>query len=275
MGMDGRLTVQQGAGESMAGPAHLDGPFMVVANNVTESNTIDFARPDKRESNVNIGLQVFIEPKVRLLGRSWSPVLEDFVDDAGHSLINEAEQRERRTETIQGHSREPVFQGGMTVPSVKGRTKKIARLKGYFRVAVQTGSGRIELPDLKKAKGTTQSQGGWRLTVNELAENGGGNYTFKFTVVRETPEKVEPGKLPKAQWRDQLSVEAMRLLDADGRELARGGATLSGNNHTWTGEIQYRRGGTPAGPAAKLVWEFPTTSEERKIPFEFKDLPLP
>jgi hypothetical protein len=268
-----RFVLTEGDSDAMKGPAYFDGPCMVVAESVTETKRLRFADPRQVDSNVAISLQVFIEPKVAVMSRASSPIIEKFVDDAGHSLLDEAEQRGRIADhqlTTELVSREAVFEIEVPANAIAERTRKVATLKGYLPILVQTGSERLELPDPLKAKGTTSIKGGWKIMVRDFIEDQGA-YTFKFEVKRSLVQRL----LGQHTWNNQLDSERIWLLDADGRPLSRSGETLDTDDSTWTGEITFTRTDTPAGPPAKLVWEFTTKARELRIPFEFKDLPLP
>ena len=272
-GRGNQMTLSQGGGESMKGPAHIDGPFMVVANSAHESNTINFANPGQRSSSVSIALQAYVEPKLKVIGRAHTPVIEEFTDDAGQSLVDEAQRRAAMLQMrIQTHARESSF--SLRVPVPAGRAKRVGLLKGFVPILAQTKTDRIEVPDIAKAKGSVYTKGGWRLEVQDLAENDG-QYTLKMEITRDVPIRRQPGPPPRNEWRDRLDGDAIRLLDADGRPLEKSGYSMNGQNHIYKCEMRFRRKDTPAGPPAKLVWVFPTEAEELRIPFEFKDLPLP
>jgi hypothetical protein len=273
-GGDGRMTLSQGDGQQMKGPSHIEGPFMVIATGANESNSVTFANPGQRSSNVSITLQAFVEPKLKVVGRAHSPVIEELTDEAGRSLIDDAQrgQAQGYPTRVETHFRDPTFQVAVPVPA--GRAKKINRLKGYIRLLAQTKTDRIEVPDIAKAKGTVYTKGGWRLEVQDVAENGG-QYKLQMEITRDVPSRPRQGQPPKYEWRDRLDGNAIQLLDAEGRRLERSTYSMNGQNHIYKCEMNFRRQGTPAGPPARLVWEFPTEAQELRIPFEFKDLPLP
>ena len=208
------------------------------------------------------------------MGRAHSPVIEELTDEAGHSLIDEGQRRQVEAfhSRVETHFREGTFP--LHVPIPTGRAKKIGLLKGYVRVLAQTKTDRIDVPDIAKAKGTVYTKAGWRVEVQDFAENGG-QYTLRLEVTRDVPSRPQRGQPPKYEWRDRLDGDAIQLLDAEGRRLERSGYSMNGQNHIYKCEMHFRRTGTPAGPPASLAWEFPTEAQELRIPFEFKDLPLP
>jgi hypothetical protein len=79
----------------------------------------------------------------------------------------------------------------------------------------------------------------------------------------------------------QSMTNRLKVLDAQGHTLQNRGFSSSGSNDRIDFQIRYASGNDPdgdgvaAGTPAKLVWEIPTETKQRKISFEFKDLPMP
>jgi hypothetical protein len=262
-----RLRLMRGTPNHMTGPAHLSGPFMVIATGANESRSIDYGKPDAAtNARTHIDVNVYVEPKLRVLAREYNPFIEEFVDDAGHSLVTPGRGAGRHL----SHSRDPLFNININVPQVEGRTKRIAKLKGSIRAVLMTKSDRIEVPQITKAKGSSQSKGDWTIKVNDVTADASGAVILNVTILKN----VVGAANEESEWKRNVGFDSFTVVDEDGRPLDKQGHSMSGNGKQWDGNFQFRRGrGT--GEPAKLVWEFPVEAEEVQIPFEFKDLPLP
>ena len=67
-GPGNRLRLMRGTPE-MSGPAYLSGPFMVVATGANESRSITYGPGGQTNSGMSINVNVYVEPKLRLLSR--------------------------------------------------------------------------------------------------------------------------------------------------------------------------------------------------------------
>jgi hypothetical protein len=76
-----------------------------------------------------------------------------------------------------------------------------------------------------------------------------------------------------------LTTADIRLLDERGQAMARTGSSTSGGPEQveMTVEFNPRAWGHDRrlGEPAKLVWTVPTETRDVRVPFEFKDLPIP
>ena len=61
--------------------------FMVVANYVSRSSTVQLSRNNQTTRELVVRLTVFAEPKLTLLGHDFACRLQEAVDDKGNSLI--------------------------------------------------------------------------------------------------------------------------------------------------------------------------------------------
>lgn len=266
-GAQSQMRLSRGIMSEMDGPASQTGPFMVVVNSVSDNRTIRYDQPGGAfSSGTYLSGNVFVGPKVKILSRSYQPIVEEFEDDAGHSLMT------REREFVPGVSgqRDPIFTFRINVPNIEGRTKKIRNLKGYFRVVLMTRSDRIEIPQITRAKGTSQTKGFWTIKVNDVTAEGSGNVSLNLTFLNNESHDKDT----RPEWKRNIGFESLTLMDAEGRALDKQGHSMGGNGQKWDGKFQFRSG-QGIGEPAKLVWEFPAEAEEARIPFEFKDLPLP
>jgi hypothetical protein len=268
-GPDEGLHISQGMAD-MAGPSHISGPFMVIATGASESRMIRYAALENLpQTSCNIGLMVYVEPKLRLLARDYQPTIDEFVDDAGHSLLT---PRRVVSHFMDTNSRSASFRLNVDVPPVPGRSKRVARLKGSIAAMILVRSELIEIPDILNAKGASQAKSGRRLVINDVTGGGNGQYTVNATLFMEP----QPPGVQQPQWQRNVSTDGLKLLDAEGKELNKQGHSASGDGQKWQLEMRFaRRGNEEVGEPVKLTWEFPIEGKPISILFEFKDLALP
>ena len=130
----------------------------------------------------------------------------------------------------------------------------------------------IEVPDVMETRELTRRAAGRRLTVQSARRTSGGGVEVKVTVFRD--------ELDDEQWRQfNEPRDFVQLVDRDGHatslasvsesESAERSATL-----TMQFASQTAGGGESAGPL-KFVWQVPEEIRAVRVPFEYRDLPLP
>src|SRR5207248_1734267 len=82
---DRRMTLQQmpGGNTFWNGPSVVSGPFLIVANRIYRSNSVDLANPANVQHDFNIALTAFSEPKLRIIQSSYYANVEEAVDEKG------------------------------------------------------------------------------------------------------------------------------------------------------------------------------------------------
>jgi hypothetical protein len=270
MGQSEPLTLMQGSDDHMYGPKVISGAFMIVANSVTESRSIRYGRDPEAQRNNNTSLMLmlscFAEPKLRILARSQMPIIEEAVDDAGHSL---APVLPRHMDGAMTQSSERVFAFHLNLKKAEGMTQKLARLKGNFRAVIESRSEKLVIDDIMSSRGMTKEIAGRRIVVSDVTESGR-QYKVKLMILRDRRERRERG----ASWQDNLKLHTIELLDDGGKPLRRGGHSGGGSSEKLEYEFTFTRDHN-GGPPARLVWELPVEAKEITVPFEFTDLPLP
>lgn len=269
MGGERKFVITMGGDESLLGPVVYSGPFMVVANSVTRTSSINLAHDRAPARSLNLQITVFAEPKLNVMGHDYYPRLTEAVDDRGNSLL--VPRQVMYSSMSQDVSMRWTLGAPLSIPENLGT--RLVRLKGFCRVMMQTRSETWEVPNALTAGGATQSKaiGGRRYVVNELKAVGNGDaYQLKLTVVREGAR----GEM----WQQFGRGMRVSLVDGDGKALANRGWGQEGPEEKATYTYTFSRGtdtGGQTGAAAKLVLEVPTEVKEVEVPFEFKDLPLP
>jgi hypothetical protein len=268
MGNERQLTLHRGNSSQWNGPTVVSGPFMIVANRVFRSNSVELATPQNVQHQFEVSLSAFAEPKIKVLQSGYEVKLEEAVDDAGNSLVPDGAFGD-------GISSGQQWMWSMTArlkyPDAPGKT--IKRLKGSSRFVVQAKSERLDVPEVLSTKNLTKIVAGRRILLKEVKKNGD-QYEVSMTIYRDA--------LTQAQWNAvQNPGYSVKLLDKEGRALSShgwgGGGGGSEMSFTWNfSRNRFGAAGEDApGEAYRLVWDIPVETREMSVSFEFKDLPLP
>jgi hypothetical protein len=266
-GNDRRMTLGQGQSSYWNGPSHISGPFMIVANRIDRSNSVDLASPNNVQHAFSISLSAFAEPKVKVLGSSYNVNVDQAVDDKGNSLV-------ATDNVMNGMSNGQQWMWNLNArlnyPENAGKTIKV--VKGSVKFVVQTKSETLDIPDVLTAKNVTKTVANCRVMLKEVKKNGE-QYDVQMTIYRDGMNQQEWNGL-------QYPGYAVKLVDKDGKSLSAqgwgGGGGPNELNYNWN-FTRNSWGGDDgkAGEPARLVWEIPTETRETTVSFEFKDLPLP
>ncbi|MCY2937616.1 MAG: hypothetical protein NTV55_04590 [Planctomycetota bacterium] len=292
-----------------------DGAFRIVANTLQQYRTIDLTGADstgpKRTETLTLGMAIFSEPRLPLLGVSEPRLLEAWSDD-GQSLVppfNEAPQmggQVRRHVSRYGNGyRSQTQTANLVLHRPAGSSTRIRTLSAVVSCLVLVEQKQVPITtDLAQSKGKMVEIGSTSFTIEEVTGLDGkpGQQIQVKLAVREK-NNDNPGDYT---WMNSL-YQRLELTDAAGMKFQNQGSSwgTSGPNFatiTFTfgppiprqpvAAARARLGGLilpallpgnnppapqPAkavGPASRLVY---TTWEtmDHQIPFTFKDLPLP
>jgi hypothetical protein len=219
------------------------GAFKVVAD--------DNAGPGRYSS-----LKVFAEPRLRLLSHGREATITEAQDVLGEAV---ALQPMMPARAGRGFDMEDHMAGGASfdvrVP-MDPESRRIAYLKGKVRVVLLTGTDRAEIAGIGKKNNIEHKAFGRRFVVSTLQPTPN-EYTISVAAFNSDPPA--PGF---------TKLEA-KLLDAKGNAYDGGGTTSGGDvTRRMDFNFQFRNPGG-AGPAEKLVLEFPGTTRDIDVPFEF------
>lgn len=269
IGNDRRMTLQQGSNTYWNGPSVTSGPFLIVANRLYRSNSVDLANPGIVQHDFNMSLSAFAEPKVKVVQSSYNVHVEEAVDDKGNSLVN-------TNRMYDGMSSGQQWMWNLTAslnyPEKEAAGKKIARFKGSVKFLVQTKSETLDVPDVLTVKNLQKTVANRRMLIKEVKKNGE-QYEAQMTLYRDS--------MSQADWNSmQNPGYSVRLLDKDGRALSANGwgGGGGGNEMTYTWNFTRNSWGGDEGKVGephRLMWEIPLETRETNVSFEFKDLPLP
>jgi hypothetical protein len=276
------LGLTHGTGEWMDKPIVLSGPLLIRADRITRVSTIRLRPPRDETQEFNISLSAFAEPKLKVMDYSGAIKLLEVVDEKGHSLIPPQEDEAPVANTdVFGNNNErhtTHWEMGATLHYPKGSGTRIVRLRATTALQVRIRSAELDL-SMAGARNVTKSVGGFRVLVKalDLAH-------CELSIYRDGRSD--------ADWyasRLQLNASEARLTDEKGRVFARsqGSADIdeSPDSQRIDLKIRFAREGSDESnkeskkdglpEATRLVWEFPMEIRELRVPFEFRDLPIP
>lgn len=240
------------------------GPFMVTVRHLQRVNTADLTT-NTTTRVVRVQMNVYAEPRLRVVRSYNGAVLDDARDELGHKLTKH-EDPTRYPERATGATWSWALQLPLAMPPDAGDT--LALLKGHAKAVVVTRSAAAEIAFDERMKDHTTAVGDARVTVKQVQRQGEQNFIVTLA--------VEPDPAKAEDW-SKIGLEStFRLVDKDGRNLMRqhygaaGGKTIT----LMFMKVDWN-GGDPAGEPTRLIWEVPLEMREVKIPFEFRDLPLP
>lgn len=278
------LTLACGGGRWVRRPQNMQGQFMVMAASVQRKQTLLFGDPNGPSRQYSIRIDVFADPKLKIVG--VNPVIDVAVatDDKGNSLVvKKGEPME-----IRFPGRQSPLLLGLQAPLqiLPDAGNKLVNLKGVARLSVQTKSASWDLGDPLKIAKEQQRVVNDRvtLTVRSVAPVANNPKALEVKIriaIKRKPRLNLFGR--RDDDRDPLTSfdflqGCLKIVDAKGRTFGRGGWSGTGHGNAWEYETTFsppdEEGGKPGGPT-KMIWDVPLEIKEIEVPVEFKDLPLP
>lgn len=259
----------------LGGRAVVAGAFLVTANQLTRSQTIDLSADGDPPVQDDFGIQLTAaaEPKVRVLAVAPAVRLEAATDDHGNSLLPPAPPPDA-ADNLAG----PAFGGegsyslyaALKYPAANPG-KRIARLRGSATFTVQVESEKLDVP-VAKLPATSRTIKDVRIAFGPMAKTGDG---WQVKLTAHTPEDA-----PAWQEIQANMIARLKVVDAAGQPLDNQGFGSGGGGDkvelTLTfGQSHRPEDGRQSGDPVRLVWEIPTRTRDVTVPFEFKDLKLP
>ncbi|HYE19088.1 MAG TPA: hypothetical protein VEA69_11625, partial [Tepidisphaeraceae bacterium] len=270
-GNQGRMTLQQGSSPQWGGPSVVSGPFLVVANRIQRTNSVEFATPDNVQRECTLTLTALAEPKVRVVQSSYNVNVREAVDENGNSLVADGQASYGMSS---GQQWMWNLQARLAYPD-KNPGQRLVRFRGSMKFLVQLDSEVFEVTDVMTAKPVERRIANRRIAFKQAKKQNENQYEVQVTLHRDG--------MPQAEWGAMSSsAHGVKLLDKDGRALSSNGWGTSSDGQklefNWTfGRQQHFGGGDGGKPGEpyRLTWEIPTETREMEVPFEFKDLRLP
>ncbi|HWE03593.1 MAG TPA: hypothetical protein VG326_14405 [Tepidisphaeraceae bacterium] len=247
----------------------IQGPFLVVANSITRTQTEMLANGGGSSSEFCMQLVVYSEPKLHVLSSSSTVKIDVAVDNAGNSLIPTAPDNRGY---YGGASGIWNLYSQLKFPDKKPGTR-IARFKGSADFVVQTKSQQIQIPDIVGIKEVTRVVADIPVVFHEMKKNG---------EIWELRLSANPQALGPGRWNQfNQSVQSnLQVVDNAGQILDHRGMRSRGTGNGIEFTLLFAKSMRPSdarssGDPAKVLWEISTGSKEINVPFEFKDLPMP
>lgn len=253
------------SGQHPQGPNFVTGPYMVVANRVSRSRTIDLGNQIGPQNQFVVHLTAFAEPKLRLVRATGAARVESAVDENGRSLaLPNLDVNQYGYYQQLGNA----WQVSVPLSDIPNIGTRIATLKGSIAADLCTRFEHVEISDILSAKNVEKSVGDARVTLLDITRKGD---LFELRIRADMRgSDLDPSRLP---------INDVTLLDADGNALARRGSSGSGRNSSYEATVQFAAAQTPdgkkVGEPVRLVWDVPVEVRPITIPFEFSELPIP
>jgi len=242
------------------------------------------------EDQLSLRVSVSLETDETVLGASWPP-LTAATDDTGASLLPPQAAGGGQPAPLfppafmgglggLGHQRPTPYTFTLLAPAEKAT--EIAELKGTVKVAVSTGTEEVRFDQPTEARNVTLEKEGTKITLKSAQQEGN-----KFWAeVRVEGQRMGPGNVTM-QIVGQGQAGAMMVGMVGGKDRPQ--FVLQGADGTEQGPNSMGGHGGGGGMEYRLEWHklsdgfapqallcrFVKGQEEKEIPFEFQDIPLP
>lgn len=263
------MRIMQTGGMGMQGIMQTQGPFLIVANQITRTQTRQLGGPAAAQSQFGLNLQVYAEPKIVVLRTGGGVNVEQAVDDHGNSLVGNDGPNRGFWGGFSGWGGWTLY-APMHYPE-KNPGAKIVKFKAQATFIIQTRSEKFELDNVLNLRQTTKIVNGVAITFKDL-KKAGDSYQLHLHVAQ--------ANFGGPEW--QQLVEGvqtrLQLQDAAGNPFDHRGMSSSGSNDAIEVTLDFapspRPDGKSIGEPAKILWDIPTESKPVNVPIEFKNLPL-
>jgi len=248
--------------------------FRLTAQGFQYHRTIDFSSlprnasaTGQRGESLQFRFTVMAEPRLPLL---WvgPAVLTEAVDERGNSLLPPTTSGEAERQGF--HDRSYYHDAWTNLVRPRREAEMVKLLRGVLPVRIlieQTPELVVENP--KAAKGRKVKSASTELDIEDFKEAGGGRqgYELKFNVRSLRGDGTDYHFYNSIRHRFELQ-------DAKGNKYGWSGGGWGGNENSVRGTFNFSHPGGEVGPPVKLIFHGWTTLYHR-VPFEFRDLPLP
>ena len=268
--------------DAHATPAATSGPFLVTVARVEVniSRAVDFGglKPMNVRTNAaaappcRLYLFAWSEPRLRTI--RWSidgaDAIAECVTDTGENLgAISGVRMSGASGRVNTRNETQLILAAPAKPAAR-----IARMRLNARFIIQGGVERLELDNPLALKNHAADVAGLSVLIKGVNKVTDDQYSYEI-VTRRGARSPEEWTLLSAL----LMQYPCKLLDAGGNALnARGGSTSSSRDEV-TQTMNVTRApfgaGAKLGEPVKLLWEMPSDLDQRVVPLEFRDIPLP
>ena len=249
--------------------AVIQGPFWVVPNAISRTQTEMLANGGGSSSDFSLQLMAYSEPKLHVLSSSAMLKIAEAVDSAGNSLVPTG--MENRGYYGGSGGTWNLF-AQLKYPE-KNAGDHIAHLKGSASFVVQTRSQHLQIPNIRSIHDQAQMVGETAVLFRELKKV---NDLWELRLQTDMPNFGSP------RWMqfNQSVQNDLQLVDDNNQPLDHRGMRSQGNGNHMEFTILFARSqraldGRGSNEPAAVLWDVPTASKEMVVTFDLKDLPMP
>ncbi|MGD0769269.1 MAG: hypothetical protein ABSB42_13880 [Tepidisphaeraceae bacterium] len=256
-------TGQLPGGDQRKLPVYETDGFVIQALTFTRQQTLNYAQPESTSGFCTVQARVYVDPALRVQSVNSTARTDQAVDDAGNSMRPAANNRPDFVGV--NMPRSLLFDCAVPLKYPHNPGKKIAHLKGALQLRVADNMDSLTIDNPLQAAQTAKTIGNVTVTFYSLEKSADANYQLTVSLFGNALGG-------EAIW--LLLQNNEQLLDDKGRHFSYVGGNSAWNQYT----VNYTR--TPAedapiGDPAKWTIELPSKVHTMRVPFEFKDLPLP
>ena len=247
----GGMHIMRSGGMQAEGINRIEGPFLIVATQITFSRTRSFTAKNE-QTQFGMQIAVYPEPKLNVLRGSGSIQVEQAIDDNGNSLLPEGASLNRVWGGFMGFGGWSLY-APLHYPKNIG--SRIARFKGNTGFVIQVESQKVEFPNLASFQPATRFIYDMPVLFESFKKEGD---IWKLHLHVNQPD------FSGSKWQQFMEGVQNRLqvLDAAGNALDHRGMSTSSNNTVMDLSLDFARSNGPTGQMSgdpvRLVWEVPT-----------------
>jgi hypothetical protein len=256
-------TGQMPAGDMPKLPVYEADGFVIQALSFSRQQSVSYSQAGSATNFCNVQLRVYVDPALRVQSYNSTARTDQAVDDAGNSMTQNVNGRMPFVGSSPPHSL--LFDCDVPLKYPNNPGKKIARLKGSLQLRVADKMDSLTIDKPLQAAQTSKTIGNITVTFYSLKKMAEPNYqlSVSFDVNTIGSDTV---------W--QLLQNNAQLLDDKGRQFQEVGGSGTWNKYT-VNYVRHAGEDSPIGDPVKWVIELPSKAHTMRVPFEFKDLPLP
>lgn len=256
--------------------ADQNGPFRLVGQGFQYLRNIEFSSVPRnapvlgqRIEQLTFRFMVIAEPRMPMLWMG-KPILTEAIDENNNSMVPPEIPGDNDRQAY--HDRGHFHDAWINLARVGRDSQVVKRLRGVVPVRLLVEqSPELVVEKILQAKGQRMKSDNTDLEIEEVKENkdgGGKRYDVKFSVRNLRGDGgLDYNFYSSVRYR-------VELQDAKGTKYSWGGGGWGGNENSVRGTFTFNHPGGEAGPPARFVFYGWNTLYHR-VPFEFRDLPLP
>ncbi|HTV48848.1 MAG TPA: hypothetical protein VMG59_10440 [Phycisphaerae bacterium] len=276
-------------------PINIHGAFAIVLQSIQYHRDVNFNSSNPTvDQSFNIQMQLLAVPNLPLVQSNSNNDVEltTAVDDKGQSLLLSPGMPPNQPQYWYNNQPNTQMNISADLNRIRGIGRQLSLLQGYVPVRIECDKQDLTISDLTKPGQTLAIEGdsGIVITFQGFTNQGNNNYQIKYTItwpvnnnqvnnnmlnfngingIRNTESQQMQFLTSQLQ-----SWSSVSLLDSSGQQLQFQGGGGGGGNGRMSYSYNYGQNNN-VGPPAKLVFTIYCKLLDTKVPFEFKDVPLP